>query len=167
MFRRHIWVSLSIILSLTLNYGPQGFYACFDSIWLSANEAKAVYFLEFKIFKAVNGPLQSRRAQAIRYVGSQIGEKSWICLEGKLVSPRWRNYILFHSSQQLPRLGLGHLNGYLKWHIAFQGPSTSTIYLPTSVDFKTLPVDLRNFLALEHHHRLLLLLWKKNAARKF
>ena len=41
------------------------------------------------------------------------------------------------------------------------------IYLPTPVDFKTLPVDLRNFLALEQHHRLLLLLWKKNAARKF
>ena len=41
------------------------------------------------------------------------------------------------------------------------------IYVPTPVDFKTLPVDLRNFLALEQHHRLLLLLWKKNAARKF
>ena len=43
----------------------------------------------------------------------------------------------------------------------------ASIYLPTPVDFKTLPLDLRNFLALEQHHRLLLLLWKKNAARKF
>ena len=42
-----------------------------------------------------------------------------------------------------------------------------SIYLPTPVDFKTLPVDLRNFLALEQHHSLLLLLWRKNAARKF
>ena len=42
------------------------------------------------------------------------------------------------------------------------------IYLPTPVDFKTLPVDLRNFLALKQHHHLMLLLWnKKNAARKF
>ena len=32
------------------------------------------------------------------------------------------------------------------------------IYLPTPVDFKTLPVDLRNFLALKQHHHLLLLL---------
>ena len=44
---------------------------------------------------------------------------------------------------------------------------TESIYLPTPVNFKTLPVDLWNFLALEQHHRLLLLLWKKNAARKF
>ena len=43
----------------------------------------------------------------------------------------------------------------------------SVIYLPTPVDFKTLPVDLRNFLALKQHHHLLLLLWEKNAARKF
>ena len=40
------------------------------------------------------------------------------------------------------------------------------IYLPTPVDFKTL-VDLQNFLAPNQHHHLLLLLWKKNAARKF
>ena len=32
------------------------------------------------------------------------------------------------------------------------------MYLPTPFDFKTLPLDLRNFLALEQHHRLL---WKK------
>ena len=42
-----------------------------------------------------------------------------------------------------------------------------SIYLPTPNDFKTLPIDLRNFLALEQRRRLLLLLWKKNAARKF
>ena len=45
--------------------------------------------------------------------------------------------------------------------------TASSVYLPTPVDFKTLSVDLRNFLALEQHHRLLLLLWKKNAERKF
>ena len=27
------------------------------------------------------------------------------------------------------------------------------IYLPTPVDFKTLPINLQNFLALEQHHR--------------
>ena len=41
------------------------------------------------------------------------------------------------------------------------------IYLPTPVDFKTMPVDKRNFLALKQHHCLLLLLWQKNAACKF
>ena len=41
------------------------------------------------------------------------------------------------------------------------------IYLPTPVDFQTLPFGLRNFLALEQHQSLLLLLWKKNAERKF
>ena len=38
---------------------------------------------------------------------------------------------------------------------------------PTPFNFNTLPLNLQNFLALEQHHRVLLLLWKKNAARKF
>ena len=33
--------------------------------------------------------------------------KSLICLEGKLMTPHWRNTILFRSSLQLPRLCLG------------------------------------------------------------
>ena len=55
-----------------------------------------------------------------------------------------------------------HFVQYSMFWIMVQG-----IYLPTPVDFKTLPVDLRNFLALQQHHHLLLLLWEKNAARKF
>ena len=39
--------------------------------------------------------------------------------------------------------------------------AATPIYLPTPVDFKTLPVDLRNFLALAQHQRLLLFLWEK------
>ena len=36
-----------------------------------------------------------------------LGKKSFICLEGRSVTPRRGNTILFRSSQQLTRLGLG------------------------------------------------------------
>ena len=39
--------------------------------------------------------------------------KSLICLEGKSMTPLWRNTILCSSSQQLPRLCLGPLKGFL------------------------------------------------------
>ena len=42
-----------------------------------------------------------------------FGEKSSICLEGKSMTPRRGNTILFHSSQQLPRLCLGPMKGFL------------------------------------------------------
>ena len=40
-------------------------------------------------------------------------EKSLICLEGKSMTPHRGNTILFLSSQQLPRLRLGPLKGFL------------------------------------------------------
>ena len=40
-------------------------------------------------------------------------ENSLICLEGKSMTPRRGNTILFRSSQQLPRLRLGPLKGFL------------------------------------------------------
>ena len=40
-------------------------------------------------------------------------ENSLICLEGKSMTHRWGNTILFHSSQQLPRLCLQPLKGFL------------------------------------------------------
>ena len=40
-------------------------------------------------------------------------ENSLICLEGKPMTPRRRNTILFRSSQQLPRLRLGPSKGFL------------------------------------------------------
>ena len=40
-------------------------------------------------------------------------EKSLICLEGKSMTPRRGNTILFRSSQQLPRLCLGPLKCFL------------------------------------------------------
>ena len=40
-------------------------------------------------------------------------KKSSICLEGKSMTPYRGNTILFRSSQQLPRLPLGPLNGFL------------------------------------------------------
>ena len=40
-------------------------------------------------------------------------EKSLICLEGKSMTPRRGNTILFRSSQQLPRLRLGPSKGFL------------------------------------------------------
>ena len=52
------------------------------------------------------------------------------------------------------------------YHIVTVREVASSIYLPTPFNFKTLPLNLRNFLALEQHRRLLLLLWKKNAALK-
>ena len=40
--------------------------------------------------------------------------KSLTCLEGKSMTPHRGNTILFHSSQQLPRLHLGRLKGFLR-----------------------------------------------------
>ena len=40
-------------------------------------------------------------------------EKLFICLECKSMTPRRGNIILFNSSQQLPRLRLGPLKGFL------------------------------------------------------
>ena len=40
-------------------------------------------------------------------------KKSLICLEGKSMTPRQGNTILFRSSQQLPRLRLGPSKGFL------------------------------------------------------
>ena len=40
-------------------------------------------------------------------------KKSLICLEGKSMTPRRGNTFLFRSSQQLPRLRLGPLKGFL------------------------------------------------------
>ena len=40
-------------------------------------------------------------------------KKSLICLEGKSMTPRRGNTILFRSSQQLPRLRLGPSKGFL------------------------------------------------------
>ena len=40
-------------------------------------------------------------------------ENSLICLEGKSMTPLRENTILFRSSQQLPRLRLGPLKGFL------------------------------------------------------
>ena len=40
-------------------------------------------------------------------------KKSFICLEGKSMTPHRRNTILFRSSQQLPRLRLGPSKGFL------------------------------------------------------
>ena len=41
-----------------------------------------------------------------------------------LMAPGRGNTILFRSCQQLPRLRLGPLKGFLSWHGALQGPST-------------------------------------------
>ena len=52
---------------------------------------------------------------------------SLICLEGKSVAVMREEYILLSSpSQLLPFLGLGPFNGFLSWHSARHGPSTST-----------------------------------------
>ena len=51
-------------------------------------------------------------------------KKSLICPEGKSMTPRRRNTILFRSSQQLPRLRLGPSKGFLSWHGALLKPST-------------------------------------------
>ena len=40
-------------------------------------------------------------------------EKSLICLEGKSMTPHRGNTIPFRSTQQLPRLRLGHSKGFL------------------------------------------------------
>ena len=40
-------------------------------------------------------------------------KKSLICLKSKSMTPHWGNTFLFHSSQQLPCLHLGPLNGFL------------------------------------------------------
>ena len=48
----------------------------------------------------------------IRHEGGQMGKKSFICLEGKSMTPHQGNTILFRSSQQLPRLRLGPLKGF-------------------------------------------------------
>ena len=53
---------------------------------------------------------------------------SLICLEGKWITPRLGTTILFPSSQQLPRLRLGPLKGFLNWHSALQGPSTCLVH---------------------------------------
>ena len=42
-----------------------------------------------------------------------LTEKSLICREGKLMSPLLGNTIIFPSSQQLPRLRLRPLKGFL------------------------------------------------------
>ena len=40
-------------------------------------------------------------------------KKSLICLEGKSMTPHRGNTILFRSSQELPRIRLGPLKGFL------------------------------------------------------
>ena len=54
-------------------------------------------------------------------------KKSLICLEGKSMTPCRGTTILFRSSQQLPRLRLGHLKGFLSWHGALQGPPLTSL----------------------------------------
>ena len=53
-------------------------------------------------------------------------KKSLICLEGKSFSSN-HSLILFRSPQQLPRLRLGPLKGFLSWHSALQGPSSCLV----------------------------------------
>ena len=60
--------------------------------------------------------------------GQERGKKSFICLEGKSMTPRQGNTFLFRSSQQLPRLRLGPLKGWLEnlgkkifeWHFCVE-----------------------------------------------
>ena len=54
-------------------------------------------------------------------------KKSLICLEGKLLTPHRGNTIIFCSSQQLHRLRLGPLKGFLSWYGALQGPSSRLV----------------------------------------
>ena len=49
-------------------------------------------------------------------------------LGGQINDPSSGNNILFRSSQQLPRLRLGPLKGFLSWHSALQGPSTRLVH---------------------------------------
>ena len=51
--------------------------------------------------------------QVMKYEGGQMGKNSFICLEGKSMTPHQGNTILFRSSQQLPCLHLGPLIGFL------------------------------------------------------
>ena len=44
---------------------------------------------------------------------SFLCKKSLICLEGKSMTPHWGNTLLYRSSQQLPRLCLRPLKGFL------------------------------------------------------
>ena len=51
------------------------------------------------IFKAII--VSIGRSQAIKYSGGQIGQKLWICFEGKLMTPCRVNTIFVYSFQQL------------------------------------------------------------------
>ena len=56
-----------------------------------------------------------------------VKKKSLICLEGKSMTPQRGNTFLLHYSQELPRLRLGPLKGFLSSHSALQGPSTRLV----------------------------------------
>ena len=45
------------------------------------------------------------------------------------MTPRWRNTVLFHTSQYLPHFGIRPLKVFLSWHWALQGPPTSPFTL--------------------------------------
>ena len=77
----------------------------------------------------------------------------YVCFKSNL-NPRLLLSILYFSLLNCNWDGVNIIFGY-------------KIYLLTPVDFKTLPVDMRYFLALKQDQRLLLLLWKQNAVRKF
>ena len=46
---------------------------------------------------------------------------------GQIKDPSSQDTVFCSSSQQLPRLCLGPLNGFLSWHITLQGPSTCLV----------------------------------------
>ena len=58
---------------------------------------------------------------SVRLSRCAAGKKSLICQEGKSITPR-RGNTLFCSSQQLTRLCLGPLQGFLSWHGTLQRP---------------------------------------------
>ena len=56
-----------------------------------------------------------------------FSEKSLICLEGKSMTPHRGNTNLFRSSQQLPRLRLGPIEGLFELTRTLLGPSTRLV----------------------------------------
>ena len=67
----------------------------------------------FGLMCGVRLNLQTRRVSLIYSQSVQIGKKSLICLEGKLMTYHWEDALLFRSSQQLPGLRFGPLKGFL------------------------------------------------------
>ena len=64
----------------------------------------------------VNRILSSRTSQVwplTKFFLLAFCRKLLICLEGKSMTPRWGNTLVIHSYQQLPRLWLGPLMGFL------------------------------------------------------